>query len=194
MSVRRFVASFAELILSTWNIGQKNRRHVMAANNLSWAARIKRRAKQARTGMAMIMNERMLVTGKEVVLATPVKTGRMRSNWVAGLTPSSSVRPAYKDLGGYSPRPYQQAEMAETSGPNYSGAVRQHKLVAQTHLNPLQPIFLTNSTPYIKEVNYGTAKQTAVGFIERGIDRSRAIGAVSRKARIFGRGDPFVRF
>ena len=164
----------------------------MASSRMSWKERMRRRAKEVKEGMALYMNDALVVTGKELVLATPVKTGVMRSNWIAGTMPSSTVRPAFQNLGDYQPFPHQQVEMAEQTGPNYSGAVAQHRAFAKTHLNPLQPMFISNAVPYVSEVNYGTAQQTPTGFVERALDR--APGRMSRTTKLFGRSRPFVRF
>jgi hypothetical protein len=165
------------LILSTWNIGQKNRRHVMAVD---FRTRMRARERQARTGMANIMGQVMMDVGREVALATPVKSGVMRSNWVAGQAPVLSVRGAYTNHVDYAG----SRERAETSGPNLSAVTRQHQIVAALHTNPAAPLFITNNTPYLKEVNYGTVKQTPLGFVERGVDRGAAM-ARARNPRIF---------
>lgn len=132
------------------------------------------RKKQTSRGMSKVVGDTLMIVGREVGLAMPVRSGRMRSNLIANTSGRSNFRGAYKDLGPYRPAPWQQVEMAEQTGPNLSQMMAQHRLVATAFAlrRPDQPLYLTNSTPYLGEVNAGTAKQTPTGFWEKGLDRS----------------------
>ncbi len=137
------------------------------------------RQKQARRGMTDIMRNTMRIVGRELVLATPVKTGLMRSNWQAGQFVITNVREPYSPNIGYG-----SDEVAETTGPNYRDAIDQHRTAAMQYKNPVFPLYITNAVPYLHEVNFGTAKQTPTGFFERAIDR--AVKRKLRRGKIFG--------
>lgn len=131
------------------------------------------RKKQTRQGQAQVVAQTMRIVGREVGLASPVRSGRLRSNWKANISGSSSFGPAYQDLGNYKPSPYfQTPDWRETSGPNQKAMELQHATVAAFYRNPEQTLWITNATPYLAKNNAGGVVQTPQGYVERGLDRS----------------------
>lgn len=95
-----------------------------------------------------IVRATALAIDQAVVLATPVKTGRARSNWLVGLD---------------SPR----TEIVDRTNPQLSldDALKQ---ISQYQLG--QSIFLSNNLPYIRRLNEGWSKQAPANFIEKAVE------------------------
>lgn len=87
-----------------------------------------------------------LVVDQVLVVSTPVKTGRARSNWRA-----SSERPLYRTVD-------------ETSA---QAALDQAKTVIQADRSGT--LYITNNLPYIGRLNDGWSAQAPAGFVERAI-------------------------
>jgi len=136
----------------------------MRAN--SFKKRMDARAKQYNNGSMNAMHDVIRNVGKELVLATPVKTGRMRSNWVAGTSKSRNAINPYFNFKDYG------SERAESTGPNYSGAVNQHNIALSFYTKISIPFVIANVTSYLSTVNYGTARQTPILFFERALGRT----------------------
>lgn len=88
-----------------------------------------------------------------VVLATPVDTGRARSNWQIGIGSAPMGTKA-------------------SFGPNSAGNVisfNNAKIQAYTSANKGQYVYITNNLPYIKRLNNGHSAQAPVGYVERAI-------------------------
>jgi len=85
---------------------------------------------------------------RRLVLATPVDTGRARSNWLASVgAPRRDEVPA-RDAG---------SAIAEAAG-----------VIAAAPEFPL--IYLSNNLPYIQRLNDGSSKQAPAAFVETAID------------------------
>lgn len=99
-----------------------------------------------------------LAVDASVVLATPVDTGRARSNWIVNLGTASSgvIEPRNPGLGG------------STAGPNARDAIEQGKAVVATY-KAGQEIHITNNLDYIKKLNEGSSAQAPDGFIEEAV-------------------------
>lgn len=96
-----------------------------------------------------------------VVLATPVDTGRARSNWQVTVdTPAAGTIP-----------PYAPGEGGSTVGPNSRAAIEQGKqAVAQYNGDtPTASINITNNLAYIGRLNNGYSGQAPAGFVEKAI-------------------------
>ncbi len=90
-----------------------------------------------------------------VIPATPVRTGRARSNWNASLERADlSTRPTDGTSG----------DKALQRG---AGIIRQAK--------DGQSIFISNNLPYIQVLNAGSSKQAPAGFIERAYDEAKGL-------------------
>lgn len=123
-----------------------------------FAARIKAVARNVEANSTLLTRKVALAVDATVVLATPVDTGRARSNWQASLgAPASGVLPAY-----------QEGKEGSTSGPNAQAAIDQAASVVQEH-QPGQEIHITNNLPYIARLNDGYSAQSPAGFVEAAI-------------------------
>lgn len=94
-----------------------------------------------------------------VVEMTPVDVGTARSNWIArNGSPWSFVYRAFapgKFLG-------------RAEGSNLGAAVAQAQGVVSRRKTD-EDIYFTNNLPYIQRLNAGWSKQSAAGFVQRGI-------------------------
>lgn len=104
-----------------------------------------------------------LAVDQTVVLATPVDTGRARSNWLVSLGEAvDAVRvpyaplPAGKDIGKFSETGNAQAAMEQGKG-----------VIAQAKVE--QAIHVTNNLPYIQPLNEGHSAQAPAMFVEAAI-------------------------
>lgn len=95
-----------------------------------------------------------------VVLATPVDTGRARSNWQVELNgPAEGVRDAYAP-----------GEGGSTGGPNAREAIAQGRAaIAQYRGGDNASIHITNNLPYIGRLNEGSSAQAPAGFVESAV-------------------------
>ena len=103
-----------------------------------------------------------LETLKNIVIATPRDIGRAASNWFISVhTPSDEI----------SDDTEVDENLVEQSG----------KILSPTVSNI---IWLSNNLPYIVRLNDGWSKQTASGFVERGIAAAeRSIGKLASKIK-----------
>lgn len=86
-----------------------------------------------------------------VVVATPVDTGRARSNWQVGL-----------GVG-----PQDQREPYDPGGQNITQTVRAGQAIVDGHLSG--SIHIANNLPYINALNEGHSPQASAGFVERSV-------------------------
>lgn len=103
-----------------------------------------------------------IVIDREVVMTTPVDTGRARSNWLVSLgSPKSGTREPYApgDSGNSGPAnaALQMQDAAATIGQYRIG----------------QTIFITNNLPYIQRLNDGWSAQAPAGFVEQAVQAGR---------------------
>lgn len=98
---------------------------------------------------------------EEEVILTPVDTGRARSNWLT--SPGAPLRAVIEP---YSPG--EKLGRGETG--NAAGALGL-ALAAVELTPPGMSIHITNSTPYIEDLNNGVSPQAPAGFVENAIDR-----------------------
>jgi hypothetical protein len=120
---------------------------------------MRRRAQAVEVNVDRVVQETALAVDRELVVSTPVDTGRARSNWQVGanIAPTGTLEPS--DLGA----PIAQAERAV--------AVRQ----------PGQNIYIVNNLPYIVPLNEGHSAQAPAGFVEDAVQAGRE---VVRKAKV----------
>lgn len=106
-----------------------------------------------------------LATDAAVVIATPVDTGRARSNWQVELGQAASGTLDTTDKSG-------------------QGAISQGKQVIDTYKSG-SSINITNNLPYIERLNNGWSAQAPAGFVERAVQIGVAAVA-SEAANITG--------
>lgn len=137
-------------------------RNKAMATLAQFSTRIARRADQIAAGVGRLKRKTVLAADREVVFATPVDTGRARSNWIVSIgTPDRSVRAPFS------------AGVGLGIGENANGAAAFNDALAK--LNPLRPIgaevsvYIQNNVPYIGRLNAGSSQQAPAGFVQTGI-------------------------
>lgn len=137
-----------------------------------FAARIRLRGRQVEQGVNRIVRKVALIADRELVLETPVDTGRARSNWQVSLgSPITSQREPYAPGEG----------LGRGEGQNAAGALAQ----AQERIGARQPgetVYITNNVDYIGPLNDGSSAQAPAGFVQAAI--TRAVRA-ARNGRVF---------
>lgn len=137
-----------------------------------FANRIRRRGRQVEEGVNRIVRKVALIADRELVLETPVDTGRARSNWQVSLgSPITSQREPYAPGEG----------LGKAEGQNAAGALAQ----AQERIGKRrtgETVYITNNVDYIGPLNDGTSTQAPAGFVQAAI--TRAVKAV-RSERVF---------
>lgn len=104
-----------------------------------------------------------LAIDQAVVTATPVDTGRARSNWLVSLE-----EPSENEI-----EPYVEGEKGSTGNENISAALAQGRDVVDKY-GPGDTIFITNNLPYIQQLNAGSSSQAPAGFVEQAVDAAAA--------------------
>lgn len=97
----------------------------------------------------------------DIIMATPVDTGRARANWMMSIGTLNTTITYDVDENG---QPTVDKGVASLS--DYKGG---------------QSIFITNSLPYIMRLEYGWSKQAPNGMVRQAISRFRKLipGAVA---------------
>ena len=132
--------------------------------NLSqFAARISDIGRQIETNSVQVMKEVALVVDQAVVSATPVDTGRAKTNWITELNQPSSRTTDIADPTGGSAISQARATIARAG----AGSV----------------IHITNNLPYIQRLNDGYSAQASAGFVEQAIQVG--VDAVRRARGLF---------
>lgn len=121
---------------------------------------MRERAGQVEEGIDKVVKQVALRVDQSVVTATPVDTGRARSNWIASIgAPSLSVV---------------EPTDAQT-------AVAGAKVVISSR-RPTESIFITNNLDYIGQLNNGSSKQAPKNFVRHAV---QAGAATLRNVKIF---------
>lgn len=108
-----------------------------------------------------------LVADQAVVMATPVDTGRAKSNWIAGLgsAPTDDIAPYSEGEGGSTAAANEQAAMEQAQG-----------VIASYNGDRDSGVFLANNVSYIEQLNDGHSAQAPQNFVETAL--AQAIAAV----------------
>lgn len=132
----------------------------MARKDLgSFNARMQARAKSIEVAVDNLVKKVALTADQTVVLATPVDTGRARSNWITTIdAPNSGTIDPYS--------PGDKLGIGETA--NAQAAIDQAKSVIQTRMKG-QSIHITNNLEYIGELNGGSSKQAPENFVGKAV-------------------------
>ena len=117
------------------------------ASPKEFARRIAEHAARVEDNGNRIKRKATLAIDATLVLATPVDTGRARSNWQANLGGSAS---------------------GEVEATTAGQALNRNKSVV-TGSMPQQAIHLTNNLPYIGRLNEGYSAQAPAGFVEKAV-------------------------
>lgn len=137
-----------------------------------FARRIRIRGRQVEEGVNRIVRKVALIADRELVLETPVDTGRARSNWQVSLgSPITDEREPYAPGEG----------LGRGEGANAAGALQQGQdRIGQRKSG--QDIYIQNNVSYIGRLNDGSSAQAPAGFVQAAI--TRAVGAV-KNGRVF---------
>ena len=105
-----------------------------------------------------LVKQTALAVDQSVVLASPVDTGRFRSNWRVGLG-----APVEGGIEAHSP-----GKDGSTEGANTQGALgRAQAEIAQRRTG--QAIWISNTLPYGPRLNNGSSSQAPAGFVEAAV-------------------------
>jgi hypothetical protein len=117
-----------------------------------------------RRNVAKVMQIATVEFYRQVIISTPVDTGRARNGWnITIQAPSMTVPPE----GKY-------------SMPN----IEEHGLSTIISVTPEQVIYITNRVPYIENLNKGSSRQAPARFVELAAARvQRGISALVRKLK-----------
>lgn len=110
-----------------------------------------------------------LAIDQAVVIATPVDTGRARSNWLVSLdSQNEAVTEAYSP-----------GTKGSTGGSNATSAIAQGQAMIGGYKGG-STIYISNNLPYIQRLNDGWSAQAPAGYIEAAVDAAAAaIGSVT---------------
>lgn len=129
------------------------------------------RGKQVELNAGRAVRAAALGADQGLVIATPVATGRARSNWTAslGFPVATNLDPPSEGDGEAAT----QAALAQAA-----------PIIAAYQIGR-GPIFITNGVPYIIPLEGGSSAQAPAGMLAQGILAARA---AIRGLRLLGRG------
>jgi hypothetical protein len=107
----------------------------------------------------LIVRQTAIAAVREVVLATPVDTGRARSNWLV-------------TLGG--PSDDQVGDETWVSFPSPQQTIDQANVEVAARQPNGQDVYITNNVPYISRLNEGSSAQAPAGFVQQAVQRAAA--------------------
>ena len=127
------------------------------------------RALQVRDGVHKVLRNAAFKVDQAVVTATPVDTGRARSNWIASIgSPAGGTR------GPFSPG----SKLGRGENNNAQAAITAAKAIIDSRRFN-QSVFITNNVHYIGDLNNGSSKQAPKNFVRRGIQAgTQAVRAI----------------
>jgi hypothetical protein len=131
------------------------------ASPSTFAKRMQIRADRFGKNVDRIARRAALAIDQTLVLATPVDTGRARSNWRAqvGSPPSGTIQPYV---------PGSKLGIGEQA--NAAAAIQQAAgQVASWRPSTEVPLFISNNVAYIGKLNEGSSKQAPANFVEQAI-------------------------
>ena len=137
------------------------------ANDLDRLSRkMRQTAIQIETGATVMTRKVALAIDQTLVIATPVDTGRARSNWVVevGTQPTRDTR-----------EPYSPGDRGNTGAANAAAAIAQGQQAVMSYNREDEYIFITNNLNYIKDLNEGKSPQAPPGFVQTAIARGVSV-------------------
>jgi len=125
-----------------------------------FAVRMDVRSKVVKDNADRLVRKVALAADQAIVTATPVDTGRARSNWIAQVdSPSTDVIPAYV-----------QGKGASTAEENTAQALQQgSSAIAEYNGDRHRSIVIANNLPYIERLNDGWSAQAPANFVEEAL-------------------------
>lgn len=141
----------------------------------SFAKRMQVYANNLERNVNKTVREVALVADRNLVLATPVDTGRARSNWLVSVgSPNRETQ-----------EPYSPGEAGSTGSANAQAAIAQANAEISRR-KPGQDIFISNNLPYIGRLNEGSSAQAPEQFVGTAVQS--AVDVVN-KARVLRDGN-----
>lgn len=123
-----------------------------------FAGRIRVMGKRIEKNADAMTRKVALAVDSAVVIATPVDTGRARSNWQVNLgSPADGTREAYTP-----------GAEGSTGGANAQAAIDQGRAEIAKYKGG-SAIHITNNLPYIGRLNDGHSAQAPAGFVEKAV-------------------------
>lgn len=135
----------------------------MAQSLGQFSRRIRIIADRMEANVQRITRETALAIDQTVVLATPVDTGRARSNWIV-----SSGGPNGNTRGPYAPG----KGLGRGEGANAAAAIAQGRRAITTH--SYGDIYVQNNLPYIGDLNAGSSAQAPANFVAKAVSTGLA--------------------
>lgn len=129
----------------------------MASLN-DFSKRIRIRARRVTEGADRLVRKVAIAADQAVVSATPVDTGRARSNWIVAMN-----SPASQVIRAYAP-----GKSGDSAQKNEAAAVAQGQAVISGYKSGNE-IHITNNLAYIGELNDGSSRQAPANFVEESI-------------------------
>jgi hypothetical protein len=104
---------------------------------------------------------------RRAVRLTPVDEGDARSNWQAKFgSPPQGVRPAFV--------PGSKLGRGEKANEAFTNAAYSARMISTPQpIAFAQTLYIVNNVRYISELNDGSSRQQAAGFVERAVDAGR---------------------
>lgn len=134
-----------------------------------FAARMGELGRSVESGRARLLREAALRIDQTLVLATPVDTGRARSNWIVSINaPVNQPRPAFAPT---SPLNSSALTLLNNRFGERENAAAALAASAGTiaSVSPGDTIFISNNLPYIGELDDGKSPQAPAGYIREAI-------------------------
>lgn len=129
-----------------------------------FSARMRRRGRQVEDGANKAKRQVALIADRELVLETPVDTGRARSNWIVSLgAPVLDAR-----------EPYAPGEKLGKGERRNAQAAIEQGTVRIALSKPGQDIYISNNVDYIGRLNDGSSAQAPSGFVQAAVTRAAA--------------------
>ncbi len=128
---------------------------------------MKKRWERAERVVDQLLREVALIADRELVLQTPVDTGRARSNWIVAVG-----EPATQIIEPYSP-----GSKGSSGSENANAAIAQGVAVIGLRRSG-ETISISNNLPYIGLLNAGSSAQAPAQFVQAAVQR--ALAAVLR--------------
>jgi HK97 gp10 family phage protein len=125
-----------------------------------FAKRMSRISVEVEDGVERAVKECAIAVTRTVINATPVDTGRARSNWTADMDEAfHKIFPAHVP-----------GERGSTGDTNAEIAIEQAEAaISQFDINKNNSIHISNSLPYIGALNDGHSKQAPTDFVRQAV-------------------------
>lgn len=130
----------------------------------TFARRMGELGKRIDRNVPKLMRKVALSVDQAVVVATPVDTGRARSNWRVGVNAVPGG-----EVDTYGP-----------GGAATAGAISQARSAVSRVDNSRDIIYLSNNLPYIGRLNDGYSAQAPAGFVQTAVGKAASAVRVAR--------------